>query len=300
MSISGQNLSIVIVTLKSENVIHQCIGSIDKNIPIVVIENSNNSKFKEDLEKRYSNVKCTLSNENLGMGRGNNLGLKLTSTDYVFIINPDVVFEHDTINEIIQASKILSNFTILSPVLADKNYPNYELINNKDEFNEKNILKVNNVDGFAMLFNTKKLDEIINNESSNTNNTYFDENFFMYLENNDLCKRVINANGKIYVSTKAKINHLGGKAVDKKYADEIELSRNWHWIWSKYYFNKKHFGFTKAFFYGFPKFCSSILKCIFFLIINNKIKRKIYFNRVSGFVNAFFGNSSWYRPKFND
>ena len=51
MSISRQNLSIVIVTLKSENVIYQCIKSINKDIPIIVVENSSNSKFKEDLEK---------------------------------------------------------------------------------------------------------------------------------------------------------------------------------------------------------------------------------------------------------
>ena len=46
MSISGQNLSIVIVTLKSESVIHQCIKSINQNIPIIVVENSNNLIFK--------------------------------------------------------------------------------------------------------------------------------------------------------------------------------------------------------------------------------------------------------------
>ena len=48
MSLSGQNLSIVIVTLKSEKVIHECIKSIDQNIPIIIVENSNNY---EDLKK---------------------------------------------------------------------------------------------------------------------------------------------------------------------------------------------------------------------------------------------------------
>jgi len=51
MSISRQNLSIVIVTLKSEKVIHQCLESIGQNISIIVVENSNNNKFKEDLER---------------------------------------------------------------------------------------------------------------------------------------------------------------------------------------------------------------------------------------------------------
>ena len=49
MSISRQNLSVVIVTLKSENVIHECLKSINQNIPIIVVENSNNQRFKEDL-----------------------------------------------------------------------------------------------------------------------------------------------------------------------------------------------------------------------------------------------------------
>ena len=52
MSISRQNLSIVIVTLRSEKVIHQCIKSIDNDLPIIIVENSNNLQFKDDLEKK--------------------------------------------------------------------------------------------------------------------------------------------------------------------------------------------------------------------------------------------------------
>ena len=56
MSISGQNLSIVIVTLKSEKVIYKCINSINKNIPIIVVENSDNLEFKNNLVKRASQI----------------------------------------------------------------------------------------------------------------------------------------------------------------------------------------------------------------------------------------------------
>ena len=75
MSISRQNLSIVIVTLKSEKIIDKCLKSIDKKIPIIVVENSKNKKFKEELERKYQNLKCILSNSNLGMGAGNNIGI---------------------------------------------------------------------------------------------------------------------------------------------------------------------------------------------------------------------------------
>ena len=270
-------------------------------MPIIVVENSSNSKFKEDLEKKYTNVKCTLSFKNLGMGSGNNLGIKLSSTDYVLILNPDVILETNTIDEIILAFKTIQDFAILAPILADKNYPNYQLDqNNEFSIQTEKAFKVKNVDGFAMLLNKKKLENILSKETSNDELNYFDENFFMYLENDDLCKRVINNGGNIYVVPKAKINHLAAKSVDQKFADEVEFSRNWHWIWSKFYFNKKHFGFLKAFAEGFPRFFLSIFKYLFFLLINNKTKKKIYFNRASGFYNATIGKPSWYRPNFNE
>ena len=299
MSISRQNLSIVIVTLKSEKVIHQCIKSIDNDLPIIIVENSNNLQFKDDLEKKYPNVKCTLTSKNLGMGNGNNLGIQLSLTDYVFIMNPDVILESNTINELIEASKNISDFAILSPMLDDLNYPNYELINKKESIENDNILKVKNVDGFSLIVNKKKNEEILK-INSETNNDYFDKNFFMYLENIDLCKRVIEGGGNIFVATKSKIKHLGGKAVDDKFNNEIEISRNWHWIWSKFYYNKKHYGFLKAFINGFPTYCSSITKYLFYLLTNNNFKKKIYFGRASGFFNALIGKKSWYRPNLEN
>ena len=85
MSLSRQNLSIVIVTYKSEAVVHDCINSIGNDIEIIVVENSSNHKFKENLEKNYTNVSCVLSTKNLGMGAGNNLGIKKVTKDFILI-----------------------------------------------------------------------------------------------------------------------------------------------------------------------------------------------------------------------
>jgi len=292
MSISRQNLSIVIVTFKSEVVIHECIKSIDKDIKIIVIENSNNLLFKNELEVKYNNVSCFLSSKNLGMGVGNNLGIKKTKTDFVLILNPDVILEQTTINELIIASQIIPNFAILAPISSDINYPNYKLDNDKKNIiKNESPFKVKSVDGFAMLFNKKKLDKIIDED-------YFDENFFMYLENDDLCKRIVDAKEHIYIAPNSKIKHLGGKAVNIKYKNEVEFARNWHWIWSKFYFNKKHYGYAIAFLEGFPKFFSNLIKYIFYSLIRNSIKQKIYLNRVSGFFNAALNKRSWYRSQF--
>ena len=289
MSISGQNLSVVIVTLKSEKIIHQCINSINQNIPIIVVEHSDNKNFKEELEQKYKNLKCILSKSNLGMGAGNNIGIKEANTEYVLILNPDVILEKNTIEELFLASKNLKEYTILAPL--EKNFANYGMTSNK--ILNKNLedapFKVDFVDGFAMVIKKNFFKE-----------KYFDENFFMYLENNDLCKRVISQGGSIYVVPRSRINHLAAKTVDQKFEYEIELSRNWHWIWSKFYFSKKHFGFFKAFYEVAPRYFLSMIKFIFYLLINNKKKKKIYFNRASGFYNALIGNSSWYRPNLDD
>ena len=292
MSISRQNLSIVIVTFKSEGVIHECIKSIDKDIKITVVENSNNFQFKDELEKSYKNVSCILSSENLGMGSGNNIGIKRATTDFVLILNPDVILEASTINELITASQKILSFAILAPISSDSDYPNYKLDNDKKSLIDYNFpFKVKSIDGFAMLFNKKQLDKKFNKN-------YFDENFFMYLENDDLCKRIIDGKEDIYIVPMSKIKHLGGKAVNEKYKDEVEFARNWHWIWSKFYFNKKHYGYWIAFLKGFPKLFSSLIKYTFYSLIKNKIKQKIYFNRISGFLNAAINKKSWYRSQF--
>ena len=274
-------------------VIHDCIKSIEKDMKIIVVENSDNSQFKEELESTYKNVSCVLTSQNLGMGAGNNIGIKKAKTDFVLILNPDVILDESTINELIVASRKITNFAILAPISTDTNHPNYRLLKNKKTWTkDETLFKVKSVDGFAMLFNKKKLDKVI------TNN-YFDENFFMYLENDDLCKRITENRGDIFVTPKAKINHLGAKAVNEKYRDEVEFSRNWHWMWSKFYFNKKHYGLSRALIEGLPQFLLSALRLLFFKITKNKNKQKIYFNRASGFFNALIGKPSWYRPKLD-
>ena len=82
MSITRQNLSIIIASYKSEHVIEKCINSIDNQIEIIIVDNSNNRDFKKNIEKKYNNVKCILSPKNLGMGAGNNLGIKNVKSDF--------------------------------------------------------------------------------------------------------------------------------------------------------------------------------------------------------------------------
>ena len=294
MLISRQNLSVIIVSFKSEHVIHRCISSIDKEIEIIVVDNSNNAKFKNNIEAQYKNVKCILSSSNIGMGAGNNIGIKNSTKDFALILNPDVILEKDTIDEIINASKVLQSFGIIAPISDNSKYPNYKFDKNEiQKFNQIDPFKVKSVDGYSMLLNLKRLKNL-------DNFNFFDENIFLYLENDDFCKRLRSNNENIYVVPKSKIHHFGGEAVDPKHQYEIELSRNWHWMWSKFYFNKKHYGYIKAFISILSNLISAKIKFFYFLITLNNHKRKIYQMRLLGLYNSIIGKKSFYRPKLKD
>jgi len=126
---------------------------------------------------------------------------------------------------------------------------------------------------------------------------FFDENFFFYFEEIDLCKRLLKQHKKIYLEPNIVINHTGGKSHDKSLNKPMELSRNWHWMWSTFYYHKKHNGFIISFLRVLPKLGSAVLKIIFYTLFLNKEKKEIYYHRYSGLINAIMGKSSWYRPK---
>jgi len=287
MQITKENLTIIIVTIKSQNIIDDCLESIDPDIKKIIVENSSDQEFANYLKEKYKNIECYLTGKNLGMGPGNNFGIKKSDTRYVMILNPDTILRPDTLSQIFEISKNLE-FAILRPLRDNKDYPNYKIYNKLKNNNEKALFEVDQIDGYAMILDKQKF-----------NKNFFDEKIFMYLENDDLCLRVKKNNKKIFVYSNSLISHLGAKTVDKKYFNELEFSRNWHWNWSKFYFRKKHYGFTTAFVSGFLIFVRSIIKSVYFLIINNKFKSKLYYCRASGFMNATLNKRSWFRPRLD-
>jgi N-acetylglucosaminyl-diphospho-decaprenol L-rhamnosyltransferase len=286
MTLSLNNLTFIIVTFKSNHIIDECIESLPKNSNIIIIENSNNIELKKTLEAKYSNINVIVQ-ENSGMGSANNKGIKLCKTDYAFVINPDVKFYKNTIHELIALSSKYNDYSILAPICDDEKYPNYKIKNKRIKNYYPDFLDVDSVDGYAMLINKNKFSD----------NIYFDEQIFLYLENDDLCLRKKKENHKIYVAKKAKINHMGGKSHSPIHEKEIEFSRNWHWMWSKFYFNKKHYGYSIALLIVFPSIITSMIKFFYYFVTSNKFKKKIYIMRFLGLLNSIFGKKSWYRPK---
>tara|TARA_B100001093_G_scaffold420308_1_gene412197 strand:- start:1671 stop:2537 length:867 start_codon:yes stop_codon:yes gene_type:complete len=285
MNLNLKNITFIIVTFKSDKIIDDCLQSLPKESNKIVIENSKDINLKKELEIKYDNIEVIIS-ENNGMGASNNIGLKKCSTQFAYVINPDVKLRDDSIRKIIDAVKLIDDFSILSPANDDLNHPNY-FIKGKYKNINNNIISVDHLDGFSLLINLKNFKDKV----------FFDESFFLYLENDDLCLRTKKKNENIYLIKDSIIEHLGASSSNQDQFKELEYSRNWHWMWSKFYYNKKHFGYSKALLSISSSFVSSILKFIFYLITLNEEKKNIYKMRISGICNSIIGKNSWYRPK---
>ena len=273
------DLTVVIVTFKSEEVIFTCLDSIPSNIKVIVVENSNNKKLKEQLEEKYQNIKCILAGENNGYAVGNNIGLRKVNTKYALILNPDTELKKDTILNFFKTAELVPEFWLIGP---GNNQANLK------SFDDNGLIEVNNLKGFAIFFNLIKFKKI-----------FFDENFFLYFEEIDLCKNLKKSGGKIYLSKKIVIDHLGASSVKRNQNFELEKNRNWHWMWSTFYFHKKHKGFIIALIIILPKIFSSLIKIVFYQIIFNKEKRNIFVCRLNGIINSILGKKSWYRPSLD-
>jgi len=280
MDLNLKNITFIIVSFRSEQVIYNCLDSIPNVSNKIIIENSQDINLKKDLESKYDNIEVIL-NKNLGMGVSNNIGIKRSQTQYVYVLNPDVTLRKNTLDNLIHSIKDIEDFAIISPLNSDLNYPNYK---NEKEKNE-NIIEVSSIDGFSMIINKKKFND----------DYFFDENIFLYLENDDLCLRTKEKRENIYIIKNSLIDHLGASSSNKDQNNELEYSRNWHWMWSKFYFNKKHYGYLNALKKVFLNLISAKIKFIFYLITLNSHKRKIYQMRISGILNSMFGKESWYR-----
>ena len=275
----SKELTIVIVTFKSEEKILNCLKSISNEISVLVVENSNNANFKRKIESNFTNVNCILTGENKGYSTANNIGLKLVKTKYALVLNPDTILNKDAINFFLRDADLVKDFWLIGP--ANDQMTNLD-------FKENNLKEVDNLKGFAIFFNMSKF-----------NREFFDENFFLFFEEIDLCKRVQRNNGKIYLDKKIIIKHEGSGSVNtlNKYSTlELEKNRNWHWMWSTFYYQKKYKGFFLAFVVIFPKLVSAVIKTLFYSLIFKKEKRDIYFCRLSGIFNSILGKRSWYRP----
>jgi len=277
-----KDITIGIVTYKSEKVLFNCLKSIKKINKIIIYDNSNDLVLKNKVKSNYPKIKYILSKKNLGYGNGNNEIIKLCKTKYLLILNPDTILNKNCEAELAKSLKRKkNNFSIIAPISQDKNFGS---IIKDPKLSQHGIFETNYVKGFALLVDTKIIKKV----------GMFDKNIFLYLEEIDLCKRLKEKNFKIYVNTKAKIFHKAARSSNIGF--EFDKCRHWHWMWSSVYYKRKYSNYLITLFDFIPLLFLNLLKTIFFILLFQSRKTSINYMRFSGTINALMGKNSWYRP----
>ena len=289
----SKQTTILIVTINGY-VSMKTIKNLYKNYKIIIVENNKDFTFKKKLEKKFKKINIFVSKKNSGFGGGHNFGFKKIKTPNVLILNPDVEISKKSVQMFERYSNKLKNFSILTALTKDF----YKMMDNKlDKIDKspsyiqinKDYSKLSWVPEWCMFCKLKDLKKI----------NYFDENFFLYFEGMDLCKRLRDKGKLFYLIKSIKIKHLfagTARGLDK----EKELShwklRFWHFYWSSFYFHRKHYGYFNSFKIHLGKLLRFFIKKNYLYFLNNKDYNYITTKaKFSGILNQMLNKKSYFR-----
>ena len=265
MSISKET-TIIIVTIRGK-ISTDSLKSLYKKYRIIIIENTNNNVFKKKIKSKFSNIEVYLSKKNLGFGKANNLGIKKVKTPNTLLINPDVEIRYKDVVKLEKYAKKIKDFSILTVASNGiKQIMNAKLDKGDSSFqiflnNHKKIQKIPWIPGWCMYCKTDDLNQIKG----------FDENYYLYFEELDLCKRLKKLGKSFYLINDVKVFHEYhgtadglSNAMKKKYW----YFRMWHYYWSSFYYHRKHYGYFKALKFHFSKLVRFFIIKNYYIFIN--------------------------------
>ncbi len=228
------DLSIIIINFNSFELCKQTIETLyfhtkDVCFEIIIVDNNSVDDSFEKLKVQFPNLLYIKNNENLGFAKANNIGMKIAKGKYLLFLNNDIIFLENSLKQLIDFLESKQNQSILiAPQLLNIDYSvqmsiysfqtlwltfttNFFLYLlfpkskyfNKYYFFNKQKWEIAEVDTITGAFILGKKDEI---QKLNG----FDEDFFFYGEDNDLCYRFRKNGGKVVYFPKTKIIHLKG------------------------------------------------------------------------------------------
>ena len=272
-------VTIIIITYKSEKIIHNFIKKIPSTIKTIIIDNSQDYELKKDIEEKYKNISVYLK-ENNGVSSALNYAVEKIKTKYFLQISPDLVFNFENLKIFLDFAKTKkNNFAAIGPRFLDVKLKSHKQINENLEFG-----KIDSIHGSCMFIDKDIFLKI----------GKFDENFFLYFEETEYCYR---AKKKGYFSYQ--INDI--KVITKGRSVDLENENFsniliWHFIWSKFYFHKKKYGKSLSLIIFLPLLVRILFKIILYTITKNEISTTKYKTRFDGLLKSIKGQKSDLRP----
>ena len=289
-----EDITIIIVTFKSDKIIRKCLDNLDQNIKKILVENSDNYNLTSSLKNEYKNLVCINIGYDAGFGFALNRGIEASKTRYIVSINPDTFPEEDCLKKIYSTIIHSKDTVMVTPItirkgvkeFKDYGYFDSEKIR-ENKYNE--LVSVDWVNGNILI-----LDTIILNQIGK-----FDENIFLQWEERDFQKRIYDANKKILINFRARSHHLEGQSHDPIFNYAMKCESSWHHGWSKFYFFKKHYGFLTALNKTYKDMFIYFCKFMIWGLLFNWRKSNIYRMFFLGIICSIFNTKSFYRAKIN-
>ncbi|MCL4353573.1 glycosyltransferase [Patescibacteria group bacterium] len=257
-------ISIIIVHYKVKKELFDCLSSIYAFKPrvgfeVIVVDNDEKKDIEKELKEKFPKVLYLKNPGNIGFGAGNNLGAKHAKGDYLFFLNPDTIVEKGAIDKLYGFLVKDSKTGIAAPLLLDRNRVCYKLQGTRAltpitaifslsfiskiwrenpiykkyylfDWNKKEPRDAEVVPGTAFMISKNLFEKI----------ERFDDNFFLYFEESDLCKRVRRFGYGVKIIPEARVVHLWGESTKKvQNLDKIFQK-------SRFYYFRKHFGLITA------------------------------------------------------
>ena len=290
------DISIIIVSFNNLSFTKNCLESIIKyssgvSYEIIIIDN-NSTENIEEVTNQFDKIKLIKNESNKGFAFANNQGLKIAQGKYALILNNDTIFTENTLKTLFDYAEkrnekafygcrllntdgsfqeSVMNFPSVWNVFTDsfflsKIFKNSKVFNkNAVSFSKQNDLVEVDVLKGAFIFG--RLSDFLELDG-------FDERFYFYSEELDLCKRFKNNGGKVYYFPKTSIIHIGGATVKK---DELFFYKNQAIARIQYFqkhFNGIEFLFGSLFYYLGIIFRIPLYFIIGILTLNTGLMRK--------------------------
>ncbi len=192
---------------------------------IIVVDNGSADGSAERIVQTFPGIKIIRSSANLGYAGGNNVGIKSAHTggaNYIFVVNNDCIVAPDALKKMVGAA-MSRGAGVVSPKIFDfcnpkiiqcAGYKNLHLLaqgipvgeGERDEGQYENEKYMNAAPGCALLLSRLLCEEV----------GLFDENFFAYSEELDLCRRACIRGFSILFVPKAHVLHKKAATLGKR------------------------------------------------------------------------------------
>jgi|TARA_B100000586_G_scaffold155951_1_gene113495 GT2 family glycosyltransferase len=272
-------ITIIIVLYEEEiNLILRCLESI-RNYKIIIVDNAGNISLKKKIKEKFEIYKYILNKNNCGYAKAANQAIEQCDTEYILMFQADALISNKDISILLKSHKKYENCFITSPTYYDKESKlSYnsgclpEKNSKKDILNLEGDVCVETILGSIILFNKKDMIEL----------GLFDENFFLYFLDFELCRRIKQKKKSVIQIFDAKVQHEHGKIKVKNVLKRIFI-RNYNLTFDElYYFFKikKHFEIFKKLKKKLPNYIIKSITNLFLLRFDQSV---YYFSKVVAF-----------------